>query len=92
MPLQRRLPKRGFRPFQRVEYQEVNVRDLENCQQAIEFNPEVMRELGLIKKQNRPVKILGFGSIERKIHVKAQAFSRVAIEKIKKAGGEAEVI
>lgn len=92
MPLQRRLPKRGFRPFRRVEYQEVNLRDLENCEQAIEFTPEVMKELGLIKRQNQPVKVLGFGKLERKIHVKAQAFSRVAMEKIKNAGGETEVI
>lgn len=92
MPLQRRLPKRGFRPLRRVEYQEVNVRDLEKFPQAVEFNPEVLRELGLIKRQNRPVKILGVGTIERKIHVKAQAFTRTAVEKIKSAGGEAEVI
>ncbi len=92
MPLQRRLPKRGFHPLRRTEFQEVNIQDLERFTQAVEYTPEVMRELGLIKHTNRPVKILGNGSIERKIQVKAHAFSRSAREKITQAGGEVEVI
>ena len=92
MPLQRRLPKIGFRPLRKVEYQEVNILDLERFHQTIEYTPEVMRDLGLIKRANRPVKILGNGTIERKIHVRAHAVSRGAREKITRAGGEVEII
>jgi len=92
MPLQRRLPKRGFRPFRRVEYQEVNLRDLEACEGAVEYTPEVMREFGMIHSLERPVKILGSGEITRKIHVRAHAFTKTAREKITGAGGGVEVI
>ncbi len=92
MPLQRRLPKRGFRPLNKAVYQEVNIRDLERFGQTTDYNPDVMKELGLIKHSSRPVKILGSGDIARKIHVKAQAFTRGAREKITGAGGEVEVI
>ena len=92
MPLQRRLPKRGFRPVRKVEFQEVNIRDLERCRGAVEFNPEVMKEMGLVKSQRRPVKVLGDGTIDRKIQVRAHAFSLAAAKKIRDAGGEVEVI
>jgi len=92
MPLQRRLPKRGFRPLNKIAYQEVNIRDLERFEQTIDYNPETMTDLGLIKRSSRPVKILGSGDITRKINVKAQAFTRGAREKILGAGGEVEVI
>jgi len=89
MPLQRRLPKRGFRPFKRVEYQVVNVRDLERLT-GDEATPETMRAAGLIRSLSRPVKILGDGELARGIKVTAHAFSRSAREKIEKAGGEAK--
>ena len=89
MPLQRRLPKRGFRPFARVEYQVVNVRDLERLT-GDEATPETMRAAGLIRSLSRPVKILGDGELARGIKVTAHAFSRSAREKIEKAGGEAK--
>jgi large subunit ribosomal protein L15 len=89
MPLQRRLPKRGFRPFTRVEYQVVNVRDLERLT-GDEATPETMRAAGLIRSLSRPVKILGDGELARGIKVTAHAFSRSAREKIEKAGGEAK--
>lgn len=92
MPLQRRLPKRGFRPLRRVEYQEVNLRDLESHSEAVEYTPEVMREFGMIRSLSSPVKILGSGEITRKIHVKAHAFTKTAREKITGAGGGVEVI
>jgi large subunit ribosomal protein L15 len=92
MPLQRRLPKRGFRAFRRVEWQEVNVRDLERHAEAVEYSPEIMQELGLIGTLNRPVKILGVGEITRKVHVKAHAFTKTAREKIAAAGGGVEEI
>ena len=87
MPLQRRLPKRGFSPYKRVEYQVVNVARLELVQ-GDEATPETMKAAGLIRSLRRPVKILGQGDIGRAIKVTAHAFSATAREKIQKAGGE----
>lgn len=87
MPLQRRLPKRGFRPYRRVDYQVVNVRDLGRVG-GDEVTPETMREAGLIGTARRPVKILGAGEVGGALKVTAHAFSRTAREKIEKAGGE----
>lgn len=88
MPLQRRLPKRGFRPYKRVEYQVVNVCDLERVE-GDQATLETMKEAGLISARHKPVKILGQGEISRGLKVTAHAFSRTAREKIQKAGGEA---
>lgn len=87
MPLQRRLPKRGFRPYRRVEYQVVNVRDLERVA-GDRATPETLKAAGLIASLHRPVKILGHGELSRTLKVTAHAFSRAAREKIEKAGGE----
>jgi len=87
MPLQRRLPKRGFRPYRRVEYQVVNVRDLERVEGDL-VTPETMKAAGLIASLRRPVKVLGYGELGRTVKVTAHAFSRTAQEKIEKAGGE----
>jgi large subunit ribosomal protein L15 len=87
MPLQRRLPKRGFRPYRRVEYQVVNVGDLERVEGG-EVTPETLKAAGLIRSLRRPVKILGDGEIGRAMRVTAHAFSRTAREKIERAGGE----
>jgi large subunit ribosomal protein L15 len=87
MPLHRRLPKRGFQPHKRVEYQIVNVGRLEGLP-GDEATPETLKAAGLIGSLRRPVKILGQGEIERAIKVTAHAFSQTAREKIEKAGGE----
>ncbi|UCC72447.1 MAG: 50S ribosomal protein L15 [Gemmatimonadota bacterium] len=87
MPLQRRLPKRGFRPYRRVEYQVVNVGRLERVE-GDQATPESMKAAALISSLRRPVKILGQGEIARALKVTAHAFSRTAREKIEKAGGE----
>ena len=87
MALQRRLPKRGFRPYRRVEYQVVNVRDLERIE-GDQVTPETMKAVGLIGSLRRPVKVLGHGELGRTLKVTAHAFSRTAREKIEKAGGE----
>ena len=87
MPLQRRLPKRGFRPYKRVEYQVVNVGQLERVA-GDEAGPETMKAAGLIRSLRRPVKVLGYGEIGRAIRVTAHAFSTSARAKIEKAGGE----
>ena len=91
MPLQRRLPKRGFRPFRRVEYQVVNVGDLDRIE-GDAANPETLKAAGLIRSPSRPIKVLGKGDIGRAMKVVAHAFSRSAREKIEKAGGEASEV
>lgn len=91
MPLQRRLPKRGFTNIFRVDYQEVNVAALEKLSSS-EITPGFLAEAGIIKGKNRLIKILGSGEITRAISVKAHAFSRSAVEKIEKSGGSVEII
>jgi large subunit ribosomal protein L15 len=87
MPLQRRLPKRGFAPHKRLEYQVVNVGALERVE-GDEATLETMRAAGLIASLRKPVKVLGQGEISREMKVTAHAFSHSAREKIEKAGGE----
>lgn len=89
MPLQRRLPKRGFANPNRVEYQVVNVAALEALEDG-DVTPEVLAQNGLIGHPNRPVKILGSGELSKKLSVKAHKFSKSAREKIEGAGGTAE--
>lgn len=92
MPLQRRIPKRGFAPLSRTEFQVVNVRTLETEVQGDEVTPEVLHGLGLIGSARKPLKILGDGEITRSVTVRAHAFSAAAREKIEGAGGSASVI
>jgi len=87
MPIMRRLPKRGFTNFTRVEYQVVNVSDLAKIKGVDEITPEVLRENGLIAKKTMPVKILGNGELAGKVNITANAFSKSAIAKIEAAGG-----
>lgn len=88
MPLQRRIPKRGFNNIFKVYYQIVNVSQLDKLDVS-EITPEVLVKSGLIDSVCEPVKILGNGEISKGKKVIADAFSASAIEKIKKAGGEA---
>ncbi len=91
MPLQRRVPKRGFTNIFREEYQVVNVDSLNRCQPG-EITPETLKRSGIIKSTRLPVKILGTGKLEAAYQIKAAAFSKSAIEKIQAAGGKFEVI
>jgi large subunit ribosomal protein L15 len=91
MPLQRRVPKRGFTNIFKEEYQVVNLTALSKCQPG-EVTPDTLRQLKIIKSTRLPVKILGMGKLESALHVKAAAFSKSATEKIKAAGGKTEVI
>jgi large subunit ribosomal protein L15 len=91
MPLQRRIPKRGFHNRFRVEYQVVNVRDLERIEDT-EITPAVMRERGLISSLRKPVKILGSGDLGRSVNVTAHRFSGSAQSKIEAAGGSVSLI
>ena len=91
MPVQRRIPKRGFsNPF-RVEYALINVGDLESLNLA-EVNLEKLLESGVIKAKKDGLKILGDGELTKAVTIKAAKFSASAKEKIEKAGGKAEVI
>jgi large subunit ribosomal protein L15 len=91
MPLQRRLPKRGFTPINRVEYQVVNVYQLQALEET-EITPAVLHDRGLIGHPRRVVKILGSGELSRAVTVSAHAFSRSAREKIEGQGGRIEEI
>jgi len=92
MPLQRRLPKRGFTNIRKVDFQVVNVGDISRFPHLEEFTPEVFFKLGLISKRRIPVCVLGNGELDRKIVVSAQRFSRSAKEKIEALGGKVEVL
>jgi large subunit ribosomal protein L15 len=91
MPLYRRIPKRGFTNIWKVEYETVNVADLNNFDSDTEITPELLAEKRLVRKK-LGVKILGDGKLEKKLTVKANKFSKSAIEKIEAAGGRAEEI
>jgi large subunit ribosomal protein L15 len=91
MPLQRRLPKRGFTNRNHKEFTTMNLRDLERL--GIEtVTPEALIEMGAIKNIRHGLKILGTGELTKAYTVKATAFSATAAEKIKAAGGTVEVI
>ena len=91
MPLQRRVPKRGFTNIFRKEYQVVNVGDLNRVKKD-KIVPETLLENRLISKKDLPVKILGDGDVTKPLEVSAHAFSRGAIEKLETAGGKAIVL
>ena len=91
MPIQRRIPKRGFTNIFRQEYQVVNLEKLNKCQPG-DVTPDALRELGIIKSTRLPLKILGVGELKSALNIKANAFSKTAAEKIVKAGGKIEVI
>jgi large subunit ribosomal protein L15 len=98
MPLQRRLPKRGFTNIFKKEFQIVNLSDLSRAYLqttgSVEeiITPALMKEKGLIKKIHIPVKILGEGEFARTATIQANAFSQKAKEKIEAAGGKIKVI
>ena len=92
MPLHRRLPKRGFTNIFKKEYAIVNVSSLEKLE-GTTFDAESLLKLGVIRKlKQHGLKVLGSGELKRKITVKADVFSKSAVEKIQAAGGTAEVI
>jgi large subunit ribosomal protein L15 len=92
-PYFRRMPKKpGFKNFNRVEYQEVNLEYLSAFRKNSEITPEILREVDLIDTLSRPVVILSRGELKKPLKVKAHRFSRKAKEKIEKAGGTVEII
>ncbi|HHW18368.1 MAG TPA: 50S ribosomal protein L15 [Firmicutes bacterium] len=92
MRLTMRLPKRGFRNIFGIEYDLVNVGDLDRFEPGAEVGPNELKEAGLVRKNSRYLKILGEGEINKALTVKAHAFSESARQKIEAAGGKAEVI
>jgi len=91
MPLHRRLPKRGFTNIFKKQYAVVNLGRLDKLE-GDHFNPERLIELGVVRDAPDGIKVLGSGELTRKIRVEAHLFSKSALEKIQKAGGEATVI
>ena len=92
MPLNRRLPKFGFRNFTRVEYVPVNLDKLNIFNDNEEVTIAKLIEKGIVKKTAGKVKILGKGTLEKTLNVKADAFSASAKEAIEAKGGKAEVL
>jgi large subunit ribosomal protein L15 len=90
MPLQRRLPKRGFKNIFKVVFQVVNVADLEDFDAGAEVTPEALRERGKIKTSRRPVKILGDGELSKALTIRVAHLSEAAKQKIVAAGGSVE--
>lgn len=90
MPLQRRLPKRGFTPLERVEYSVVNLSQLDVFEAGAEVDTAALVAKGLVKGTNCLVKILGNGDISKSLKVAATKFSQSAKEKIVAAGGSVE--
>lgn len=92
MPLQRRLPKRGFRNIFKKEYTIIHLKDLNKFEANQEVTPEVLKQKGIIKKRTGLIKVLSDGSIEKPLTLKAHKFSQEAIKKIEASGGKTEVI
>ena len=92
MPLQRRIPKRGFNNIFATQYAIVNVSALEIFKEGTVVDAELLKASGLVKKELDGIKVLGKGELTKNLTVKAAAFSASAKEKIEKAGGKAEVM
>lgn len=92
IPLFQRLPKRGFKNVNRKEYAVVNVSDLNVFENGSEVTIETLIKAGLVKKTYDGVKVLGNGTLDKKLTVKASKFSASAEAAIKNAGGTVEVI
>ncbi|HPX60483.1 MAG TPA: 50S ribosomal protein L15 [Deltaproteobacteria bacterium] len=92
MPLQRRLPKRGFTPLNRIEYALVNIEQLDVFEAGATVDASQLASKGLIKSVFIPVKVLGNGDITKSLKVVAARFSQSAKDKIAAAGGSAEEI
>ena len=93
MPLQRRLPKRGFTNIFKKQWVEISLAKIdENFKVGEDVTPEVLHERGLIKKAKHDLVILGNGDITKKLNISAHRFTKAAKEKIENAGGTATAI
>ena len=92
MPLQRRIPKRGFNNIFAKEYVAINVDVLNRFEDGAVVDAEAISKAGIVKNTRDGIKILGRGELNKKLTVRAAAFSETAKQKIEAAGGKAEVI
>ena len=92
MPIIRRLPKGGFKNISRVEYQVVNVGDLNQCEPNAEITPSVLKELRLARKLTQPVKLLGNGTNDRPVLIRVHAVTASARQKVEAVGGTVELL
>ncbi len=92
MPLYRRLPKRGFKNRNTLEIEAINISALEVFEDGAEVTIEALLEKGIIKDTKDGVKVLGNGTLTKKLTVKVNAFSESAKARIEELGGKAEVI
>jgi large subunit ribosomal protein L15 len=92
MPLQRRLPKRGFKNIFKIEFAIVNLKDINKIEGVDVITPEVLIEKGIVKDMKDGIKILGGGELQKPFTIKADAFSASASAKITAAGGRVEVL
>ena len=91
MPLQRRIPKRGFNNIFAEEWIAINLSALEVFEDGTVVDADALASNGIIKKGSLPVKVLGNGKLTKKLEVKLNAYSASAAENINAAGGKAEV-
>jgi len=93
LPLFRRLPKRGFtNAMFKTTYAVINLSDLNKFDNGAEVTPEILKDMGIVKNTLDAIKVLGNGTLEKKLTVKANKFSLKAKEAIEKSGGKIEVI
>jgi large subunit ribosomal protein L15 len=92
MPLQRRLPKRGFHNHTRQAYQVINVSDLARFDAGSNISPQELRDAGLVRRRGLPVKLLGEGTLDRALTVRVHAASQSAMEKVSQSGGTVELL
>lgn len=92
MPLQRRLPKRGFRNIFKKRYALVNLSDLAQFSPNSSADFETFEKAGLVKKQGDGVKLLGNGNISHPLFLKVHSVSKAARQKIEAAGGKIELV
>ena len=92
MPLQRRVPKGGFKNINRVDYQVVNVDDLNCFEPGTEVTLALLKEKNLAKRLYLPVKLLGNGTLDRAVKVRVHAASATARQKVEAAGGTVDLL
>lgn len=92
MPLQRRLPKRGFRPLEKKQFTLLHIKDLNRFPKDTVVGPELLQQSGLLKREGEKVKLLSDGELEHPLTVRVHVASKAALKKIEAASGRIEVI
>ena len=91
-PIYKRIPKRGFTNFTRKEYAIINLSTLNNFEEGSDVTPELLKDLGIVKKERSGIKVLGDGTLDHKVNVTCHKISASAKAAIEKAGGKVEVL